>query len=219
MLIEKLIVYTFCSEDEIKCQMGVDYVRGLVERLKKDIPEAKYFLEPENGNAKYPESRDIILRVMDCVVQHNPSRRLEYEDLRVSLREMSNYLSGDTTRDFNAFLPHGLWDPLESIARTVDFKPEFYVSILLTGQRYDLDFPYGVATVGGGFCLNRNVEKLSIWHETAHLLGVDDHYDDQHQPIQECTLKHRCIMQWISTLGSDFCSHAIEEMSAFLAKE
>jgi len=72
--------------------------------------------------------------------------------------------------------------------------------------------------VGGEFCLNRNVERLSIWHETAHLLGADDHYDEQHQPIRECTLKGRCIMQWISTLDHDFCSFAIKQMSEFLAK-
>lgn len=206
-MIDKLIVYSFCSEDEIKCETGVDYIRALIERLKKDIPEAESLPEPENGNENYPESRDLILRVMDCVAKHNPSKRLDYVDLRVSLWEVSNYLSGHTTRDF-----------LKSIARTVDFEPEFYVSILLTGQRYDLDFPYGVATVGGEFCLNRNVERLSIWHETVHLLGADDHYDEQHQPIRECTLKGRCIMQWISTLGHDFCSFAIKQMSTFLAK-
>jgi len=217
-LIDKLIVYSFCSEDEIKCETGVDYIRALIERLKKDIPEAENLPGPENGNANYPESRDLILRVMDCVAKHNRSKRLEYEDLRVTLREMSNYLSGDTTRDFALFLRDGLWDPIERIARTVDFEPEFYVSILLTGQRYDLHFPYGVATMGGAFCLNRNVERLSIWHETAHLLGADDHYDKQHQPIRECTLKERCIMQWISTLGHDFCSFAIKQMSEFLAK-
>jgi len=133
-LIEKLIVYNFCSEDEIKCETGVDYIRALIERLKKDIPEVENLPELENGNANYPESRDLILRVMDCVAKHNPSKILDYEDLRVSLREMSNYLSGDTTRDFDLFLRYGLWDTLKSIARTVDFEREFYVSILLTGQ-------------------------------------------------------------------------------------
>lgn len=212
-MLEKLIVYSFCTEDEIQCQMGLDHVRALVEHLKKDIPEAKNLPEPEDGNANYPESRDLILKVMDCVAKHNPSNRLVYEDLRVSLREMSNYLTGETDRDFALFLPDLLWAPLERIVRTVDFKPEFYVSILLTGKRYDLEFPYGVATMGGKFCLNRNVERLSIWHETAHLLGANDHYDEQHQPIRECTLKGKCIMQWNSTLGYDFCSLAIEEMS------
>jgi hypothetical protein len=43
------------------------------------------------------------------------------------------------------------------------------------------------------------IEKMNIWHEVAHLLGAEDHYDsmdENHKALPICGDPDKCIMTW-----------------------
>lgn len=62
-----------------------------------------------------------------------------------------------------------------------------------------------------------SIEKVAIWHEIAHLLGADDHYDyDTHEKLDICEL-NQCIMQY-GCYSFEFCNQAILEIKKRLAK-
>jgi hypothetical protein len=62
--------------------------------------------------------------------------------------------------------------------------------------------------------------KEIIWHEAAHLLGAEDHYNpnsNSHEAIQDCLNPNNCIMQW--NPGDTFCEKSIDEIRNCLSKE
>lgn len=85
-----------------------------------------------------------------------------------------------------------------------------------------LEAPYGVAlntVFEGGICLNANINRKSIWHETAHLLGAKDHYDENNkQQSINCTMPGNCFMQWNSLNGDCFCLQSLREIRDHLNK-
>jgi len=88
--------------------------------------------------------------------------------------------------------------------------------VIISGEKYYISAPYGVACES--VCVNRCLEKYSIWHETAHLFDVDDHYDPDIDSYPTICGDEKCFMQWNSLRGEHFCSKAISEISSYLSR-
>ncbi|PIZ75552.1 hypothetical protein COY05_03640 [Candidatus Peregrinibacteria bacterium CG_4_10_14_0_2_um_filter_38_24] len=81
--------------------------------------------------------------------------------------------------------------------------------VVVSGNKYHISAPHGVAV--GNVCINRCLEEKSIWHETAHLFGVSDHYDENtHETI--CG-DEKCFMRWNALNGDHFCEKALSEIA------
>lgn len=113
------------------------------------------------------------------------------------------------------------WEEDESTYEMLDegFKRKFsfknFKIVVISGHKYDIPDLYGVAIHKGNVCINRCLKRESIWHETAHLFGADDHYDknDKNHPTT-CGDK-KCLMQWDARGGNHFCKKAIEEINEY----
>jgi hypothetical protein len=61
--------------------------------------------------------------------------------------------------------------------------------------------------------------KEIIWHEAAHLLGAEDHYNPNssfHETTRVCLNPDNCVMQW--NRGDTFCEKSIDEIRYYLKK-
>ncbi|MEK7524211.1 MAG: hypothetical protein AAB588_04255 [Patescibacteria group bacterium] len=121
----------------------------------------------------------------------------------------NNHLSTDDVKNKKLYLGEDI-----SVYEILDegFKMEYSFKdskfVIISGTKYHIPFPYGVAS--GNVCINCCLEKYSIWHETAHLFGASDHYDEVNHS-NTCG-DQKCFMQWDSLKGRHFCKKAISEI-------
>ena len=67
------------------------------------------------------------------------------------------------------------------------------------------------------FTVIKNISEKNIWHEVAHIIGAEDHYDcDTQKAINNC-MSDNCIMQFGKANGI-FCECSINEIKGYLKK-
>jgi len=67
------------------------------------------------------------------------------------------------------------------------------------------------------FTVIKHISEKNIWHEVAHVIGAEDHYDsDTNKAINNCMSEH-CIMQYGKDNGI-LCECAINEIKDHLKK-
>jgi len=60
------------------------------------------------------------------------------------------------------------------------------------------------------------LHEKNIWHEVAHLLGAEDHYDSETKlPLAICTNPSECIMTYAKTKGV-LCKEALAEIRNYI---
>lgn len=173
-------------------------------------------LEVINGNDMYGETKILIKRVLDC--WYKPPNALPTSNIYCSFLLLESYLESGNWRD-KCFFGEDKCKDIIKLAEDIKESPKFFNSIILTGNIYKLEWPYGVSTdynEKGNICIIRNVSKMSIWHETAHLLGAHDHYDNNQKPKKECKDPENCLMGW-NKLQGNFCDKSLEEMKYFIS--
>lgn len=95
---------------------------------------------------------------------------------------------------------------------------EYYPSerFVILGDELHTENKWGEAR-GDFFAVIKYLNEKNIWHEIAHLIGAEDHYDnDTHCATNNC-LDNNCIMQYGKTDGV-LCKCAIDEIKVFLNK-
>ena len=97
--------------------------------------------------------------------------------------------------------------------------------IIISGDKYYIgntkcEKLWGQALLGGNVCINRRTEKHVIWHETAHLLGADDHYKEKepYKMKKICKDPTNCIMRYVSLEKNSFCDRVKKEIDKYLNK-
>jgi len=185
------------------------------------------FLKIVDGNAMHPRSLSVIRQVLDYWVKKNGM--LHITDVYQSFLILYRYLTNKSILDYGCFIKNGVLldntQQNEIISDLLGFANSYtalflFNSIIITGNHYQLEAPYGVALGSifeGGICINCNTQKNSLWHETAHLLGADDHYNEtKNYQSKGCSDPRNCLMQWDSLKGSIFCSNVLSQLKAKL---
>lgn len=220
----KLIVYNY-SEKEISQKESVGYVKALLVELQAYNLDTT-FLEVIDGNEQHPCTYRTIGRILQYLGKTHSVLSIPdvYQSFKIldrclinrDIREVSCFLSARSPSEADRTV-----DALTSLV-VADTEPEFFNTVLITGNKYLLEYPNGTYygdTIEGGICINANLHKKSIWHETAHILGAEDHYTG-HTTCKSvnCSDVAQCLMQWNALYGSCFCDIAIEEMRRTLEK-
>lgn len=90
---------------------------------------------------------------------------------------------------------------------------------IFLGEQLVTEYPWGDAIVGFITVISYLEEKV-IWHEVAHLIGAEDHYNRNtsfHEPLEICSDSARCIMTWGKTEGI-LCSVSKHEIKNYIKK-
>ncbi len=210
-----LIIYNY-GEDRLAQDLAVRYVQELLNEIQRlNIDTSK--LSVIDGNNCYTETYNAIGKIID---DFGPN-------LDTSKIYLYLYFLNDCGRNKQDKMCYGLNDKeLQYLKKEFggnDYKGTLFNSIIIAGANIQLNSSYGEAMwniIEGGLCINVNVAKKSIWHEVAHLLGADDHYDkDTKKPKKICTDHLNCLMQWNSTQGKHFCSKSIAEIKGTVNKK
>ena len=169
----------------------------------------------QRGNDSYPDTHKLIGKILDFwYIRQNAAEPTQH--VRSSFYFLQHYLAGRDTDPlwltFDSHHDSGLVRAqLIALIEHDHTPPAFFHSILITGSKYTLEAPYGVALSAdsdvGGISVNANVARESIWHETAHLLGANDHYDSSTKSaLPICRNPSGCLMRWNSLEGSESSS-------------
>jgi hypothetical protein len=88
---------------------------------------------------------------------------------------------------------------------------------IFIGETLYCEYPWGDAK-GDWFAVIRNVHEKAIWHEIAHLIGAEDHYDPQtHEASSICSNPSNCIMTH-GKLKGELCPENIREIRMALCE-
>jgi|GEM_PF-4466471 len=219
----KLYVYNYCVEQV----NAIKYVKELLLHLKKKGIDVAN-IEVIDGN-KLKESYDKIKYLIEYWNNNLPYLQLDH--IQVSMQICNDVSQYNGKVGCNFWLIDEISNKQrvftkEEVSNIIGFKVpmvQFDKSIVVVGNKYDLgQGRYGVAHRGGVLCINKFLEKKSIWHETAHLLGADDHYcEDEHEKvIKRCgdygKKKKVCLMQWDSLKGADFCIESLKDIKYYV---
>lgn len=120
----------------------------------------------------------------------------------------------DTMRDLIQEHDKGeplLGDLFFQIAMVENFNEGNKVAII--SESLKTEYPWGEAWEMITFIKNK--EKANIWHEIAHLLGADDHYERDTTAAKDTCGLDDCIMQY-GKLSLVFCEKAINEIKRSL---
>jgi hypothetical protein len=177
----------------------------------------------------YPLTKELIGKIIKHWYdkESNPTERL-YK-IYCSFTYLAQYLRGENIESadklymaWNIAEDDSVCKQLISYIEDIQTPPIFFHTVIIIEESYELVHLYGDAYLSTanspGFCMNKNMAQKSIWHETAHVLGANDHYDENTKlPLSICTESHKCFMQWDAVKGSCFCSKSIEEINQYLA--
>lgn len=226
-MIPDLIIYNYQTET-IGQDIVVRNITGLLGELKKCGVDTG-FLNIIDGNNSYPDTCDLIGRVLGYWGrQYDP---LPTSCIYQSFLILYRHLRAEKIRSYKSFFVNGALLPSNGCQKICNDliglaegneNPAFFNAIIITGRRYRLEAPFGVALntiFEGGICLNANIEKKSIWHETVHLLGAKDHYDEKNTHLsRNCADPANCLMRWNALNGHHFCKNTIMEIDRFFIK-
>lgn len=212
-MIPELIIYNYCP-DEISQDTALCYVEDLLKELDKQGINTS-FLEKIDGNKDYHATYLLIEKIL------NYWDKLPTQSIHQSFFLLRASMQGEDIErySFKYFCNNSkIHSELIDLTNSKIIPPAFFNAIIITGKKYKLEIPFGVASGEineGGICINCNTSKESIWHETAHLLGADDHYG---KTAYKCKNPTDCFMQYNATQGSCFCSESVKEIEKCLRK-
>ena len=85
------------------------------------------------------------------------------------------------------------------------------IAIIIIGDMKTINL-YGDAK---GICaVITNDNPKNIWHETAHVFGANDHYEEDKSPSLYCT-SNNCLMRY-DNLDGELCDASIEEVKSYI---
>lgn len=223
----ELIIYNY-QTSRVKQELILQYIRELLENLHSNKIDVD-FLQIVDGNKLYPSTFNLIGKILKY--WSNDYHDLSTVCIYYSFFGLYSYLKQRNIKNFDFInqicnpsskkQQKQIRDDLINLVES-DTKPNFFNSIIITGNLYKLEAPHGVAIgdiLEGGICLNSNMHRNSIWHETAHLLGANDHYDkSNHYQSIHCDDSNNCLMQWDSLKGNRFCKNSLTEIYNHLEK-
>lgn len=105
---------------------------------------------------------------------------------------------------------------IENVELLLELGISNKISFAIIGEQLGTLNPWGDAI--DYVTVINNLSEKNIWHEISHLLGADDHYDENTKDTIEKCKSSNCIMQYGITDGS-LCDRAIEEIRSHLEIE
>ena len=118
--------------------------------------------------------------------------------------------------DFSIFSPakgESLLENVEFLMHISDLVSDNN-KLALIGENIHTKYRWGDAIKQ--ITIIKKLEEKNIWHEIAHLIGVEDHYKDDTKPSDFCK-DNNCIMRY-GILEGELCSEAIKEIRCYLGK-
>lgn len=86
--------------------------------------------------------------------------------------------------------------------------------IALMGEEIETNNSWGDARKGF-FTIIKNIHEKNIWHEIVHLIGAEDHYDEDTLKVKSICKNNRCIMRYGKTKGV-LCQESLNEIRNYL---
>ncbi len=220
-----LILYNYCTS-LISQEKAYVYLEEFLDVLEEK-GVAVNTIKLQDGNKLYPSTHKLIREIMDFWYKRSLTGKMPVQELHCSFYFLKKYLNHEL-KDLEPLIldcfpdSEAIRSSLISFLVSEKIQPAFFNSVLITGDLYNLEYPFGVEfhkdSISGRICINANLEKKSIWHETAHMLGADDHYVRETETETEeciCPTGKNCLMAWDS-LDMNFCQHSICEMQKYL---
>lgn len=128
-----------------------------------------------------------------------------------------NDLVEQTGYELNHLISYGIQNPKFSLGNVLDiyqFKALESLNldvvncskkdkVIAIGELLKTKGLWGIASIGNLVAVISHVEEKVLWHEVSHILGVDDHYQNdndhsfnvKHPPKEKCSLDG-CVMRW-----------------------
>lgn len=215
----QLIVYS-CHKDQDRHARTVEHLRAFADWVNGTCrPNAP--VRPVDGNKEFPATTDLLREALRKLRRADGSCPFDNGFRRfVDMAGRNGSKRHDCSADELGMV--ALWDNrgTTEIASSLSGKlvvvsDETVTSI--TGARH----AHGIAEFGGTLCLLVRDYRNILWHETAHLFGADDHYDEKNRTATpKCEAANLCIMQWDPGHNEHcrFCDQSITEVNTYFAK-